>query len=76
MDKQALRAFGFFMAANFQAVLLIGVAFELVSYLEENYPDVFPWAYVVWPCCVLLIGHLYYLIVRQMIENERKRKSG
>ena len=75
MDKQALKALGYFMAANFQAVLLIGIAFELVSYLEENYSSPFPWNYVVWPICLILIGHLYYLIVRLLIESERKRKN-
>lgn len=75
MDMQALRAFGFFMAANFQAVLFIGVGFELVSYLEENYSDSFPWAYIVWPVCVMVIGHLYYLMARQIMKSEPKRKS-
>lgn len=76
MDKPVLRAFGYFMAANFQAVILIGVAFKLVSYLEEHYPVAqLRWAYLVWPACVLIIGHSYFLIMRQILKAEEKRKK-
>ncbi len=74
MNFQGLKAFGYFMAANCQAILFIGIAFELVSYLEEHYPKAFPWPYLVWPSCVFVIGHFYYLMGRQILKADRKRK--
>lgn len=74
-NKEALKAFGYLMAANGQAVLLVGLAFELVSYLKEHYLSTFPWHYVVWPACVLVIGHSYYLVGRRIIELDEKRKK-
>lgn len=75
MDVQVIRAFGYFMAANFQAVLLIGGAFKLVSYLEAHFTNVFPWPYLVWPCCVLIIAHSYYLMGVQILRIEGKNKK-
>lgn len=70
MDKLALRAFGYFMAANFQAVVVVGAAFELVSYLKSNYPNFEYWPYVVWPTAVLVIANMFYLILRQLVRSE------
>ncbi len=63
------------MAANGQAVLLVVLAFDLVSYLEGHYPGTLPWSYLVWPLCVLIIGHSYYLIGRRIMELEERRKK-
>lgn len=75
MDKNGWKGFAYLMAANFQAVLLIGLAFKLVSYLEKEYSQSFPWDYLVWPICLLIIAHSYYLIMRQIMKLGEKRKT-
>ena len=75
MNKQVWKAFAYFMAANFQAVLLIGFAFKLVEFLDQKYPQSFAWAFLVWPICVLVIAHSYYLMARQVVQLDKKKRD-
>jgi hypothetical protein len=75
MDGQGLKILAYFMAANFQAVVLIGLSFELVSYLESHYFGVFYWSFLVWPSCVLIVGYLYYVMMRQVLQSERRNRK-
>ena len=63
------------MAANMQAVVMIGIAFELVPYLEEHYRKDFSWAYIVWPTCVAVIAHTYYIVMRRILQMEKKMRE-
>lgn len=75
MDKHVVKAFAYFMAANFQAVLMIGMAYELLNYLEASYRDSFPWSYIVWPSCVFLVGQIYYLMIRYVLKLDAESRK-
>ncbi len=74
MNKEIIMLFGYFMAANGQAVLLIGLAFELVSYLEDHYPNTHSWPYIIWPSCVFMVAYSYFIIVRRIIQIDKNIK--
>lgn len=80
MNSNLFRVFGYLLAANGQAVLLIVLAKKVADYLNYNYPTNFDWASIVWPVAFILIAHSFYVIIASLIRSEKRRnhsdKSG
>jgi hypothetical protein len=74
VNKDYIRVFAYFLAANTQAVLLIGAARWLIRFLDGRYPT-FGWSVVVWPLCVLGVGHSYYIVIRRLLIVDKKRRD-
>lgn len=72
MNQKFIRVFGYVLAANGQAVLLIFASKEIIAYLSSNFPQSFSWDSVVWPTIILVIAHTYYVIIRNLIRSEQR----
>lgn len=75
MNREIVKAFAYFLAANTQAVAFILAAYFFVPILEEHYPQSFSWGYIIWPLCIVAVSHTYYVVMRRLLQIERDMKN-
>jgi len=66
------RAFSYLIAAQFQAVGLIILAWWGGQYLNEHHPLSFSWYAITFPVAVLGTVHTFYVVVRHALRQGKK----
>lgn len=64
--------FGLVLAANFETIVYMGLAWFMAGYLNENYPKDFDWAKVTYVLGLILIGRSWYVVFRVLIRSQKK----
>jgi hypothetical protein len=68
---KGFRAFGLVMAANFETIIYMGVAWWAGRWLNEQHPQDFDWSRVTYVFGLLLIARSWYVVFRLMIRSQR-----
>ncbi len=70
---------GHLLAANFETLIYIGMAFWAAGYFNEHYPQNWSWANVTYPLGLLLILRSWYGLFRSLMksqkDNEKQKKE-
>lgn len=66
------RAFSFVIAAQFQAMAILGAAWWVGNYLNANHPISFNWYAVTFPVGVLAVAQTFYVIVKSAMLQDKK----
>jgi hypothetical protein len=76
-----IQQMGHLLAANFETLIYIGMAFWATGYLNEHYPKSWSWANVTYPLGLILILRSWYVLFRSLMksqkadENQKKESS-
>jgi hypothetical protein len=62
---------GYLLAANFETLIYIVMAWWGARYLNEHYPKSFDWALVTYVLGLLLILRSWYLVFRSLIKAQK-----
>jgi hypothetical protein len=62
---------GHLLAANFETLIYIGMAFWATGYLNENYPKSWSWANVTYPLGLILIIRSWYVLFRSLMKSQK-----
>jgi hypothetical protein len=65
------RAFSFLIAAQIQAMAILGAAWWIGSYLNENHPISFNWYAITFPVGVIAVAQMFYVVVRAALMQEK-----
>ena len=68
---KGFRAFGLVMAANFEAIIYMALAWWAGRALNEAYPRNFDWSRVTYVFGLLLIARSWYVVFRLMIRSQQ-----
>jgi len=63
---------GHLLAANFETLVYIGMAFWATGYLNEHYPKSWSWANVTYPLGLLLILRSWYVLFRSLMKSQKE----
>ncbi|HYX35048.1 MAG TPA: hypothetical protein VE954_18275 [Oligoflexus sp.] len=66
-----IQQMGHLLAANFETLLYIGVAWWAARYLNENYPKGFDWAIVTYVLGLILILRSWYVVFRSLMSAQK-----
>ena len=69
------RAFSVAIAAQFQALGMLGFAWLAGQWLNERYPQSFNWYAVTFLVSVLAIAQTFYVMIRHFMQSEQKADS-
>ncbi len=70
-----VKALGYFLAANMQAVTLLWLGYKAIEYLEVMHPKNFSWHLVVWPLVLGAVAYTYYKIIKALLHLEKRDKK-
>jgi hypothetical protein len=78
---KAIHQMGHLLAANFETLIYIGMAWWAADYLNESYPRSWSWANVTYPLGLLLILRSWYVLFRSLMKAQKtdeqaKRDTG
>ncbi len=60
------------MAANFETIVYMGLAWFFAGYLNTNYPQDYDWAKVTYVLGLILIARSWYVVFRVLIRSQQK----
>lgn len=63
---------GLLLAANMETIALLGAAWWLAGYLNENYPRDFDWLIVTALIACVVVAHSWFVILRTILRMDRK----
>jgi hypothetical protein len=63
---------GHLLAANFETLIYIVMAFWATGYLNEHYAQSWSWANVTYPLGLLLILRSWYVLFRSLMKSQKE----
>lgn len=60
------------LAANFETVVYVFAAYQGTKYLNEHYPQSFPWTYVTYSLALLMILRSWYVVFRSLLRDQKR----
>lgn len=69
------RAFSVAIAAQFQALGILGLAWWAGEWLNENHQVSFNWYLLTFPMAVLMIAQTFYVLIRHFMRGESKPRD-
>lgn len=71
-----LRNVSYLLGANMQAVSLLLVAWWVGDYLNSNFGKSFNWMLLTFIIAGIVIVHVWYVIIKKLIAQEKSKKVG
>ncbi len=65
------KAFSVAIAAQFQALGVLGLAWFGGDWLNLNYPKTFNWFVITFPASIIVIAQMFYVIIRHFMKNNK-----
>lgn len=69
------RAFSVAIAAQFQALGMLGLAWFAGDWLNKRYPQDFNWYIVTFLLCVVMIAQTFYVMLRHFMRVEKSAEK-
>ena len=70
-----MKALSYLLAANFEAVTIFYLSWQLSKYLNTSYPQSFDWTLLCVGLGVAIIIHSWTMMFRSLMKDERERKG-
>ena len=74
--KRSTRGMALLLACQFQAILYLAAGWYGAVTLNEKYPISYDWLMLTMPLSVILIGHSFYIVVRFLMQKDRRDSKG
>jgi hypothetical protein len=68
---KAIHQMGHLLAANFETLIYIGMAWWASGYLNEIYPRSWSWSNVTYPLGLILILRSWYVLFRSLMKAQK-----
>ena len=69
------RAFSYLIAAQFQALGLIFVAWWGGNWLNEHHPLSFTWYAITFPIVTIAVAQTFYVVIRQALTQAKSEEN-
>ena len=70
-----MKALSYLLAANFEAVAIFYLTWQLGKYLNTNYPQSFNWFMATTGLGLVVIVHTWYIMFRSLMKSQERQQK-